>query len=223
MKLPLLPIVLALVVPMAACNTTQTAQSPSPGTSPAATSSPATTSTESPAVTNSPTTTESPSTSSGDTSGWSDYSAQSGNYTARFPGKPTEQKQSAQSASGPIEFVLVGYSDNANKRFFGTAESSIPLPAGSSFDVKKGLDGARDNAAKSTNATVTDEKEITQNGYPGREVTMKGQNNLAIIQRMIVNPEGTNPTLYQAIVVAEDGNLTFPEARTFLDSLDIKK
>jgi hypothetical protein len=216
MKLSLLPIVLALVVPMTACNTTQTAQSPTTGTSPTTTTSPPASTTESPAATGSPA-----ASSSGDTGSGYAYSAQSGNYTANFPAKPTEQKQTAKSASGPIEFVLAGYSDEANKRFYGTAESSIPLPSGASFDVKKGLDGARDNAAKSTNATVVDEKEITQNGYPGREVTMKGQNNLAIVQRMIVDPEG--PTLYQAIVVAEDGNITFPEARAFLDSLNIKE
>ncbi|MBW4619178.1 MAG: protein kinase [Cyanosarcina radialis HA8281-LM2] len=169
----------------------------------------------SPVTSSSPDTTEPVNNSNSDTTNWYAYSSQSGNYNARFPAQPTEQKQNADSA----EFILVGYSDNTNKRFYGTAESEVTLPSGATFDVQKGLDGARDSAAKSTNATVISEQQITQNGYPGREVTMRGQNNLGIIQRMIVDPDG--PTLYQAIVVAEDGNLTFPEARAFLDSLTI--
>ena len=152
---------------------------------------------------------------------WYRYTAPNRSYTARFPAKPIKQKQKTSSSRGIIEFILVGYSDNKNKRFYGTADSPIPLEPGETFDVEERLNGAIDGASRATGAVVISEKRISKNGYPGKEIIMQGQGDLVIIQRLIVNPK--KPTLFQAIVVAEDGNITFPEARAFLDSLNISQ
>ncbi len=206
MKLPLLGLVFALVMPLAACG-----DSTPPKSSPSTKSTP----TESPS---SPKSSANSPTGSGYT-----YNSKDGNYTVVFPAKPSEQNQTANSAKGPIPFVLAIYTDDSKQRAFLTSSSNLPLPEGkkpSDYNPEKGLDGARDGASKSAKATIVKETKITQNGYPGREITMKGGKNTAILQRIFIDPKG--PTLYQAVVVAADGNLEFPEAKAFIDSLSIK-
>jgi hypothetical protein len=157
---------------------------------------------------------------SSNTGNWYSYKSADSSYSIDFPVKPEEQKRSVDAAGQKIEFTFVNYSDATNKRFYATAVSNIPLPPGTKFDVDRGLDGARDNAAKTPKATISKETKINLNGYQGREITLKGQNTLVARQRMFADPK--NLRLYQAILVAEDGNVDFPEGQKFFDSFEIK-
>lgn len=157
------------------------------------------------------------------TKDWVAYTSKDGSYSAKFPAKPNEQTQTAQSSAGPIEFTLVSHADNSEQRAFMTSTSNIPLPEGASkkdFNLKRGLDGARDNAAKNAGAKVVQEREITLNNNPGREILMhKDEGNLDIKLRIYVDTDSLK--LYQALVVAGKGNINKPETDAFLDSMAI--
>jgi hypothetical protein len=222
-----LPVILIGFLPITGCNPpspTPTGQASSPGTSPVVSPetspvvSPETSpGTSSPEVTSSPSVAPNTSSNSGN---WYSYKSTDGSYSVDFPAQPQEQKRSVDSAGKKIDFTLVNYPDQANKRFYAAAVSNVPLPPGAKFDVEKGLDGARDNAVKSANAKLIKEEKITLNGYEGRELTMQGQGTLVAKQRMFADPK--NFKLYQAILVAEDGKVDFPEAKQFFDSFQIK-
>jgi hypothetical protein len=154
------------------------------------------------------------------TKDWYNYTAKDGSYTAIFPSQPQEENQSINSQVGEIKYLLVSYTDDTNNRFYFTLSTKYPVNP-SEYNVEKGLDGARDGQAKSANMTVTSEKKISFNGIPVREITLQGSKGEAVLSRIFIDPEG--PTLYQAAVVAGDGNLVFPEAEAFLYSLAIPK
>jgi hypothetical protein len=220
-----IPVILIGFLPITGCNPpspSPTGQASSPGTSPE--TSPGTSpGTSSPEVTSSPGVTSSPSVApntSSNSGNWYSYKSTDGSYSVDFPAQPQEQKRTVDSAGKKIDFTLVNYPDQANKRFYATAVSNVPLPPGVKFDVEKGLNGARDNAVKSANAKLIKEDKIKLNGYEGRELTMQGQGTLVAKQRMFADPK--NFKLYQAILVAEDGKVDFPEAKQFFDSFQIK-
>ncbi|PSB01811.1 hypothetical protein [Merismopedia glauca] len=204
-----IPVILAGFLPISGCNSPKESNTQTASPSPSAQIS--TPETSSPSVT--------PNTSS-NTGNWYSYKSEDSSYSADFPAKPQEQKRTVNSAGKEINFILVNYPDQANKRFYATAVSNVPLPPGTKFDVEKGLDGARDNAARSANAKITKETKIKLNGYEGRELIMQGQGTLVAKQRMFADPK--NFKLYQAILVAEDGNVEFPEGQKFFDSFQIK-
>ncbi|PSB04798.1 serine/threonine-protein kinase [Merismopedia glauca] len=174
----------------------------------------------SPAESPSPLTTLTTIPNTSNTGNWYSYKSEDGSYSADFPAKPQEQKRNVKSAGKEVNFTLVNYQDQPNKRFYATAVSNIPLPPGTKFDVEKGLDGARDNALKSGNAKLIKETKISLNGYQGRELTMQGEGTLVAKQKMFADAK--NFKLYQAILVAEDGNVDFPEGQKFFESFFIK-
>ncbi|HEY9875817.1 MAG TPA: hypothetical protein V6D12_20465 [Candidatus Obscuribacterales bacterium] len=228
MKLRLLPVVFALVVPLTACNGNSNSsspaavQSPNAASSPLAQSSPSSTA-PSPA-TASPNPASSPSTAATVPGNWYSYSSSEGNYTAKFPAKPNEQKRAANSQQGQISGAEVRYVDNAKQRLYLTGHVNIPVPQGaskSSLNVDKALDGGRDSMANTVGAKIKSETKISQNGYPGREFIMILPNNMAAKARIFINPEKLKA--YQAIIAAKDGKVDFPEANGFLDSLKINK
>ncbi|MBW4577052.1 MAG: hypothetical protein KME08_17395 [Aphanothece sp. CMT-3BRIN-NPC111] len=222
MKLRLLPVIFALVVPLAACNSGEKSSS-----SPNSVASP--TSTSSPSVQGSPTTPTSPNASTSPSSGnvtgnWYSYSSSEGNYTVKFPGKPEEQKRAADSQQGSVSGVEVRYVDPASQRLYVTGHVNIPVPPGqkkSNLNVEQALNGGRDSIARTSGATIKNEKKITENGLSGREFTMTLPNGLAAKARIFINPD--NFKAYQAIVAAKDGKVDIPEASTFLESLNINK
>ena len=198
MKLRL--VIFALVVPLAACsprkNTESAVSTPSPQTQ---------------------------LSSDSQTSDWYNYVSADGSYSVNFPAKPEESSQTVNLASGGVEYKLVSYDDKKQQRNYTATVAGIPLPPEANtnkIDPDKILDASRDGFAKSSLSNVTSETKINLNGYPGREVIFRGQNNLAIKGRFFINAK--TPKIYQVIVGDNTGNIDFPEAQTFLDSFAIK-
>ena len=201
---------LALVIPVAACS----------GNNPVASNS-----------VQSPTTQSSASSetkSDSVTKDWYTYKAKDNSYTIQFPSKPQEEdKMVANPNVGKLKYMQVLYEDKANNRAYLTSNIIYPGKLSQyNFEkdsIEKELDGIRDGQAQGSNSTVTSEKTITFNGLTGREITFKGksQRGEAMMSRIMIDPK--KPALYQLIVVASDGNLAFPEAQAFLDSLTISK
>ncbi|MGK7921286.1 MAG: hypothetical protein AB4080_14885 [Trichodesmium sp.] len=148
---------------------------------------------------------------------WYNYSNKDGNYTVYFPGKPQEKNISVPTSLGTLNTLFAFYEYPEKKRFFSINYVTYPVEP-SQYNVEKGLDGARDGAARNSNATIISEKNIRYQDFPGREIIFQSQQqpDLKILARMFIDPTG--PTLYILQVIAEDGNLDFPEAKAFLDS-----
>lgn len=229
MKLCFLPVFFTFIVTLAACNTNSKSSSlpasrtsltsPSPALPPSPVVSPQTSS----SIPASP----SPATNTEPVSvihNWYTYYSQEGNFTAKFPEKPEEEKNSSNTPEGPISAVEVRYVDKVNQRFYQTGYANLPIPPGAQrdhFDIEKGLDGCRNGMVRGLGATVNIEKKISQSGSPGREITMTLEKGIAAKARIFINPK--NLKAYQAIVVAPDDKLDIPEVKAFLDYVKISQ
>jgi len=151
---------------------------------------------------------------------WYTYTAQDGSYTVKFPQAPTERSRSIPSAAGELTILMVGYQDQEQKSSYITTSVTFPVKP-SDYDVQKGLDGAREGLLRGTNGKITEEKNITLNGLPGREIAIEGSNGTVTRVRVFIDPQG--PTLYQAVFVSEGSKASTTEASTFLNSLNIPK
>jgi hypothetical protein len=175
-----------------------------------------------PTETNSPDTKtdDSSSTDGGSTdstiASWTEYKAYDGSYTVSFPEKPTEKKDYLQTAIGKVYFAEASYTKDKN--YYSTSHTTYPVDP-KKYDPEKGLDGSRDGISKSINMKIVREEKIKINGFPAREIEMKGKDG-AVLAHLILDPNG--PTLYQVFVVAGDGNVNTPENKAFLDSFSLK-
>lgn len=151
---------------------------------------------------------------------WYSYTAKDGSYTVFFPGRPEEKNLSVDSPLGILNALFVFYKYPEKERIFSASSVKYPVDP-SQYNVAKGLDGARDGAAKNSNSIIISEKKISYQQFPGREIILqsKAQPDFRLLLRMFIDPTG--PTLYSLQVTAADGNLDFPEAKAFLDSFSI--
>lgn len=211
MKLRLLAVFFALIVPVSACNNSNTATKSTQQPTDTPTKS-AIASTGTPATTN---------------NNWYTYSSKTGDYTAKFPEKPIEKQQSlktnANISQTSVEAGQVAYLDKTNQRIYLVNHIEIPIPKGANakkLNPEQVLEQGQAQMLKTMGATLKTETKINQNGNPGREITMNLPNGAAAITRVFINTKSLKA--YRALIAVKDGNLNFPEAKLFLDSLIIK-
>jgi hypothetical protein len=149
--------------------------------------------------------------------GWTKYNAYDGSYSVSFPNKPTEKKDYLDTQIGKVFFSEASYTEG--KSFYSTSHTTYPV-APKDYDAEKGLDGSRDGISKAVNMQIVSEKKIQINGFPAREIEMKGKDG-ALLAHLILDPNG--PTLYQVFVVTGDGNVNTPENQAFLKSFAIAR
>jgi hypothetical protein len=157
-------------------------------------------------------------------SAWVTYVQPQKLFSARFPAKPEESENKADTAIGPITLKMAMSSHPSGKAYAAMA-SVYELPKGTTFDIQKALDGARDGMiGKINGAKITSEKPSKLDGYDGRELifegpgpggkTMKGQ------ARIYASADP--PAAYMAFVVNVTGGAD-EDATPFLDSLHVGK
>jgi hypothetical protein len=151
------------------------------------------------------------------TASWESYNAYDGSYTVSFPKKPAEKKDYLDTALGKVFFSEASYTEG--KKYYSTSHTTYPVDP-KQYDVQKGLDGSRDGISKSINMEIVREEKIEIDGFPAREVEMKGKDG-SLLAHLIFDPNG--PTLYQVFVVSGDGEATSPENKAFLDSFKLKR
>lgn len=146
------------------------------------------------------------------TSDWYRYTATDGSYSALFPGQPKDSVELDSS-------VQIMYEDRANNRAYMTQKTKLSINP-SQLNVEEVLD-AGVAALSEDGDTVTGQKKISMFGLPGREITVQSSNGTVMKMRAFVSPKV--PAMYIAVVGAEKGNLDFPEAQAFLDSVSISQ
>jgi serine/threonine protein kinase, bacterial len=151
------------------------------------------------------------------TRSWVNYKAYDGAYTVAFPQQAIEKKEYLDTELGKVYFVEAYHSDSNN--YYSTSHTTYPIDP-KQYDPEAGLNGSRDGIAKSISMKIVREEKITINGFPAREVELKGKDG-ALLAHLIMDPNG--PTLYQVFVVANDGKVDTPEARAFINSFSLQR
>jgi len=116
-------------------------------------------------------------------------------------------------SAGKADLVLVSYKQR--DRAYAVSHSHVSITKTAPEDISKRLSDSQQGMAKAVEAEVETWTAIVQDGYPGREFTMRKADNYAAKARVIY----ANGVLYQAIVLVKDDNLRDLDVGTFLESI----
>lgn len=156
-----------------------------------------------------------------DTPHWVLYTHPEKTLSVRFPGPPTESDQDAPSPIGNVHFKMAMYADEAHA--FVAAAVNYPVKD-MTFNVKKALDGARDQMVANIKGKVTSEKPVTLDGLQGREVWFEangtGSQQIHGIARLFATATPPQAFIISAMRMNDKPD---PDAKKFLDSIHLGK
>jgi hypothetical protein len=125
---------------------------------------------------------------------WKTYTYDTDGFAADFPAEPT----SAQNPS-KTGIRYVSSLEEGNLAYFVEVAE---LPANLQKSTKQVFDDYIDGAAKGMSATVKEQHDISQAGYPGREVVMEAKGLTVHLQLILVGRK-----LYQVLAIAANDRL----------------
>ncbi len=146
---------------------------------------------------------------------WYAYTSADGSYQARFPGKPIEETSALELAAGKTDLILAVYEDKKQGRAYAISSSPISAVQGAPEDIEKRLNDSQKGMANAVEAKVETWQAIVQDGYPGREFTMRKEKTYAAKAKVIY----AKGVLYQAVVLVKDENLKSLDIDAFLGSI----
>jgi hypothetical protein len=132
---------------------------------------------------------------------WKRFSPTAMGFSVLLPSRPTVTDQSIENPSGNIT-NHVYYSEFRSDVFMVTV-AKFPQPISDKDHIKQMLDSGRDNGLSGSKGQLKSEKEITLDGFYGREWEMLLPNNI----RARTRAYWVTDTLYQLIALV-------PEAQT---------
>ncbi|MCS6812082.1 MAG: hypothetical protein NZ772_00675 [Cyanobacteria bacterium] len=145
---------------------------------------------------------------------WYVYTAPDNRYQVRFPGKPTKETSTLELDTGKVVLTLVVYDDSQHQRAYAVSHSPVGTLS-TPEEIDRRLAASQANMAKAVAAEVETWAPIIQDGYPGREFTLRKAGNYAA-KAKVVYAQGV---LYQAIALTYDEkNLNQLEIAAFLES-----
>lgn len=144
---------------------------------------------------------------------WVEYTSEEGGFSVMMPGQPKED------TTGAGDFSLNVEQENAYYTVNYTEMPAATIDLGEE-DIKQVLTEAGNGAVSAINGTVISERELTLNGYQGREVraetSASGMDATYVARIYLVNGH-----LFQTVVVAETDAMSEEDIQTFLDSFTL--
>ncbi len=146
---------------------------------------------------------------------WATFEPDDGAFSILFPGKPEEQTESVSTAIGDIEtqFFIAEQKDRAYSVNYADYPREIIIVS----DAEAMLDGAGMGAVSNVDGELLDEKEITLDGYPGREIEIEVKEDDIIVRARFYLVENR---LYVVQAVSKS-KASAPDIDKFLDSFQL--
>lgn len=148
---------------------------------------------------------------------WATFESEEGRFSILFPGEPKEQTESVSTAIGTIEteFFMVEQKDMA----YSLNYADYPADIVAASDAGMMLNGARMGAVSNVNGELLDEKEITLDGYPGREIRIEIDEDDIIVRARFYLVENR---LYVVQALSKKSKASSEEIDEFLDSFELR-
>ena len=148
---------------------------------------------------------------------WVSFKSSDGKVDAKFPFKPKEKTEVANSPIGmlTVKMQLV----ETRKAAFIVSHLTYPVDP-SEYDANAGLAGAVEGAAANISGTIVQSTDIEQSGFPGKEVLIRGKDDIYAKVRMYIDPNG--PTLFQGLAVGDKEFAEGADTAFFLDSFKVQ-
>jgi hypothetical protein len=140
-------------------------------------------------------------------------------FKAEMPGAAAKSNQTVPTAAGPITVNLWTLDQKTEGYIVGYSE--YPEAVFNARNPKQLLDSARDGAIANVKGKVTDERDITQGSFQGREITGNSPDqNVAFTARVFL----AKPRMYMLVFsqLGKDKTIS-DDGKKFLDSFQIKQ
>ena len=143
---------------------------------------------------------------------WQEFTSEDGGFSVLMPGKPEEETLRQESEGVEIASDMYRVqADNVSYMVLITPLQEEAL----ALDPAEFFDQYRDNILESTKAELKEEKEITLDGNPGRELSLNQPSEVGR-QRMYL----VDNLLYQTVIGGPEQKVT-RDATKFLDSFKL--
>ncbi|KAM3101875.1 hypothetical protein ACKFKF_06325 [Phormidesmis sp. 146-12] len=150
-----------------------------------------------------------------------EFKSQTGKFSVTSPIALREETKTLDTMAGKINLHMFTATEK-NKAYF-VAYADYPEQLLKVSNPEKMLDGARDGAVSNVNGKLVDEKKVSIDGSPGRELTIEakgsnGQDGTVKARVFLVKNR-----LYQAMVVAPKEEVNATEMDAFLQSFKLSQ
>ena len=151
---------------------------------------------------------------------WKEITSQEGGFTVSFPSTPKEMKHSQDTPFGKLELFALAAELPRNEGSYAVMYLSLPEAMAKQQGATELLLETIPQQLKASNAAakiIGQPKKITQDGHPGRELTLEipGQG-VAVVRVYIVQDR-----MYQVIVGGSKDFISSKDAQRFLDSFHL--
>ncbi len=150
---------------------------------------------------------------------WERFDFEEGNFSIMFPEEPEGQTESVPTAIGTLEtrIYMVEQKDMA----FLVNFVDYPPEVVEMQDVQTMLDGGVQGAVSNVGGTLLNQRDLTLNGHPGREIqaeaTVEGEEVVFKARIYIVENR-----LYMIQALSYKADASSPDLDKFLDSFQLK-
>ncbi len=136
---------------------------------------------------------------------WKEFSSPEGHFTILFPGKPREYVQPPDTKAGRLEKRIYAL-ETALATYIVAYDDLAPFSADPAT-IKQMLDSGRDQAIASEKGKLLEEKNISLDGHPGREIVAETPEGILKTRVYVVRQR-----LYQIILFTPSSQMRSKES-----------
>lgn len=144
---------------------------------------------------------------------WPRFKSTEENFTISMPGEPKQERNSARGPFGNGHHI---YSIESNDTSYTISNSVFDNPPAQPKDIKRILDFARDLVLMVTSGKLLSDKDISLDGFPGREVRIEKEKKLWTLHAYVVKGR-----MYQLMTTEPKAKEQSPDAARFFDSFKL--
>jgi hypothetical protein len=154
---------------------------------------------------------------------WREYTSKDGRYSIQMPGAPRETQKEATLPppfSGQLT-VQMATVDLGNKAGYAVMYNDYPAAImAQPIGTDQRLEGAVKGGVNAVKGTIVQQKSISLNGYPGREVQISSGDKKQVRTRIYL----VKSRLYQVHVIGRDAaTITSADADKFFNSFKLTR
>jgi hypothetical protein len=141
---------------------------------------------------------------------WPKFKSTEENFTISMPSEPKQERTSGRGPFGNGHHI---YSLESNGISYTVSNSVFETPPTQPKDIKRVLDFSRDMVLTVTSGKLLSDKDISLEGFPGREVRIEKDKKIWTLHAYIVKGR-----MYQLMTTEPKAKEQSPDARKFFDS-----
>jgi hypothetical protein len=144
---------------------------------------------------------------------WPKFKSTEENFTISMPGEPKQERNSVRGPFGNGHHI---YTIESNGISYVISNSAFDDPPTQPKDIKRILDFARDLVLTVTSGKLLNDKDISLEGFPGREVRIEKGKMLWTLHAYVVKGR-----MYQLMTTEPKAKAQSPETAKFFDSFKL--